>query len=278
MTTNEANYCIYFHSSLYSKSPTYKWVPFQDHIRKCNKVSLGTQIIQWAIHHCFYTCFQTCWAWNKDLYSVQHSTVMYTKAQAPVEDACMWLYTRHMWTHVTGRGQAHSHLSQLATWRLVCRELTVWTQKQPKLSLFLPPVWAAGAFSEWTQPVWHKHRGSLWDGDTGKLPALQASNPKELSITKCNTADPYTNTGHTQTHCTFQTSIWFKETTKENKNRKLRPWFQDPSGNELQTSRDWYYKEQKPKGILHSFQSPKPFTWYQFPIPLSPWQELDLTK
>ena len=112
MTTNEANYCIYFHSSLYSKSPTYKWVPFQDHIRKCNKVSLGTQIIQWAIHHCFYTCFQTCWAWNKDLYSVQHSTVMYTKAQAPVEDACMWLYTRHMWTHVTGRGQAHSHLSQ----------------------------------------------------------------------------------------------------------------------------------------------------------------------
>lgn len=186
-------------------------------------------------------------------------------------------YTRHMWTHVTGRGKAHSHLSKLATWRLVCRELTVWTEKQPKLSLFLPPVWAAGAFSEWTRPVWHKHRGSLWDGDKGKLPALQASNPKELSITKCNSADPYTNTGHTQTHCTFQTSISFKETMKENKNRK---WDHD-----FRTQVEINYKraetgitKQKPKGILHSFQSPKPFTLYQFPIPLSPWQELDLTK
>ena len=212
------------YSTLYSRSPTYKWVPFQDHIPKCNKVSLGTQIIQSAIYCCFYTCFQTSWAWNKDLlYTALYSNVH--KSTTPCR-GCVHVTVHHTWTHVIGRGKAHSHLSKLATWRLSCRELTVWTETQSKLSLFLPPIWAVGAFSEWTRPVWHKRRGSLWDGDKGRLPALQASDPKELSITKCNTAEPYTNTGHT--HGTHKPTAHFRQPSDSKKlQRKIGSWDHD---------------------------------------------------
>lgn len=55
-------------------------------------------------------------------------------------------------------------------------------------------------------PVWHRYRGSLWDCDKGRLPGLQALNPKELSVTKCHIAQPYTNTGctHKPMHILFK--------------------------------------------------------------------------
>ena len=124
----------YIYSTLYSKSPTYKWVPFQDHIPKCNKVSLGTQIIQSAIYCCFYTCFQTSWAWNKDLlYTALYSNVH--KSTTPCR-GCVHVTVHHTWTHVIGHGKAHSHLSKLATWRLACRELTVWTETIKAFAVF----------------------------------------------------------------------------------------------------------------------------------------------
>ena len=108
------------YSTLYSRSPTYKWVPFQDHIPKCNKVSLGTQIIQSAIYCCFYTCFQTSWAWNKDLlYTALYSNVH--KSTTPCRGCThMTVDARHVnWTC-----RRCSHLWKFATWRFVCRQLT----------------------------------------------------------------------------------------------------------------------------------------------------------
>lgn len=74
---------------------------------KYNKVSLGTQLTQLVIHHCFYACFCASWAWNKVLYTM----VVYSKV--------------HKRT-TTCRGCRHDYVRQtpeltwLALWRPVC--------------------------------------------------------------------------------------------------------------------------------------------------------------
>ena len=90
--------------------PTYERDLFWEHvpksnsfISKSNKVSLGTQLTQSAIYLCFYTCFQTSWAWNKDTvlpYSIQYCTVQYTKAQPLVGGARTWQCTPDTWTNL----------------------------------------------------------------------------------------------------------------------------------------------------------------------------------
>ena len=74
----------------------------------------------------------TAWAWNKDtvlLYSIQYCTVKYTKAQPLVEVAHMWnVGQTHELTCVIGHVNARSYLWEFATWRFLCRGLTV-TQK-----------------------------------------------------------------------------------------------------------------------------------------------------
>ena len=57
-----------------------------------------------SLHHrCFYTCFLTSWAWNKNtvfLYSIQCCAVKYIKTQLLVEDVCMEQGTSDMWTNL----------------------------------------------------------------------------------------------------------------------------------------------------------------------------------
>ena len=80
---------------------------FVSPICKYNKVSLGTQLTQLVIHHCFYACFCASWAWNKVLYTM----VVYSKVhkRTTTRRGCMHDYVRQT-----------PELTWLALWRPVC--------------------------------------------------------------------------------------------------------------------------------------------------------------
>ena len=79
-------------------------------IKKENIFTLSVQYLEkYQLHHCcFYACFWTSWAWNKDtvlLYSIQYCTVKYTKAQPSLEDAYAW---QCAWTNSHDRTCEHT--------------------------------------------------------------------------------------------------------------------------------------------------------------------------
>ena len=77
------------------------------------------------LHHCcFYTCFQTYWAWNKDTVILYvHSIIEDTEAQPLVQDAHMWLCMPCMWTNLRDWKRKLTFTSSKFT---TCRELTVY--------------------------------------------------------------------------------------------------------------------------------------------------------
>ena len=103
MLKSNGGYILYICKAyiMYSKSPTYKWVSFWEHVCKSNKVSQDTQLTQLAIFCCFYAFFWTFWSWNKDpvlLYSIQNCKVH--KTQQIVKDACIWQCIPDIWTNL----------------------------------------------------------------------------------------------------------------------------------------------------------------------------------
>ena len=96
------------------------------YLPSCKKWSRDVWMVLYQVHHyCFYACFWTSLAWNKDtalLYSVQYCTVH--ESTPTLEDAHTWQCMQtHELTNVIGYANTCSHLWKFAAWKVILGDL-----------------------------------------------------------------------------------------------------------------------------------------------------------